>query len=149
MSIKKALLFMCMLVIGLTGCSMIEEGKNSINYAQKAIDYVNEVSTFANEAPGLVEKAINDGAARKELETRLREIQKDIPAFNELTPPDVAKDMHQQIVGYNEKLNELIDTTMKKVEEGKMDVEQFKNSDLMQTIQQVQDLKDKIQNLGQ
>ncbi|MDC2866289.1 DUF6376 family protein [Bacillus sp. BP-3] len=148
MSIKKALLFMFMLVIGLTGCSMIEEGKNSINYAQKAIDYVNEMSAFANEAPGLVEKSINDGAARKELETRLREIQKDIPAFNELTPPDVAKDIHQQIVRYNEKLNELINTTMKKVEEGKMDVEQFKNSELMQTIQQIQDLKDKIQNLG-
>ncbi|WP_243526246.1 DUF6376 family protein [Bacillus pseudomycoides] len=149
MTIKKAWLFLLMMVIGLTGCSMIKEGKNSIDYAQKAIDYVNEVSTFANEAPGLAGKAINDSAARKELETRLREIQKDIPAFNELTPPDVAKDSHQQIVGYNEKLNELIDTTMKKVEEGKMDVDQFKNSELMQTIQQVQKLKDKIQNLGQ
>ena len=30
-----------------------------------------------------------------------------------------------------------------------MDVEQFKNSELMQTIDQVRDLKDKIQNLGQ
>ena len=149
MTIKKALLFLLIVVIGLTGCSMIEKGKNSIDYAQKSMDYVNEVSTFANEAPGLVEKAINDSAARKELETRLREIQKDIPAFNELTPPDVAKDIHQLIVGYNEKLNGLIDTTMKKVEEGKIDVEQFKNSELMQTIQQVQDLKDKIQNLGQ
>ncbi|MBO1626097.1 DUF6376 family protein [Bacillus arachidis] len=149
MTIKKALLFLLMMVIGLTGCSMIEKGKNSIDYAQKTKDYVNEVSTFANEAPGLVGKAINDSAARKELETRLSEIQKDIPAFNELTPPDVAKDIHQQIVGYNEKLNELIDTTMKKVEEGKMDVEQFKNSEFMQTIQQVQDLKEKIQNLGQ
>ncbi|ENQ3076929.1 hypothetical protein ACEOWG_000068 [Bacillus cereus] len=148
MTIKKALLFLFMMVIGLTGCSMIEEGKNSIDYAQKAKDYVNEVSAFANEAPGLVEKAINDSASRKELETRLREIQKDISAFNDLTPPDVAKDIHQQIVGYNEKLNGLIDTTMKKVEEGKMDVEQFKNSELMQTIQQIQDSKDKIQNLG-
>ncbi|KEK24137.1 DUF6376 family protein [Bacillus gaemokensis] len=149
MTIKKALLFLFVMVIGLTGCSMIEEGKNSIDYAQKATDYVNEVSTFANEAPGLVEKAINDSAARKELETKLGEIQKDIPAFNELTPPDVAKDIHQQIVGYNEKLNALIDTTTKKIEQGKMDVEQFKNSELMQTVQQVRDLKDKVQNLGQ
>ncbi|WP_459501593.1 DUF6376 family protein [Bacillus sp. C1] len=147
--IKKAMLFLFIMVIGLTGCSMIEEGKNTVDYAQKATDYVNEVSTFANEAPQLVEKAINDSAARKELETKLNEIQKDIPAFNELTPPDVAKDIHQQIVGYNEKLNTLIDTTVNKIEEGKMDVEQFKNSELMQTVQQVQDLKDKIQNLGQ
>lgn len=140
---------MFLITIGLMGCSMIEEGKNSIDYAQKATDYVNKVSAFANEAPGLVEKAINDSAARKELETKLGDLQKDIPAFNELIPPDVAKDIHQQIVGYNEKLNALIDTTMKKIEEGKIDVEQFKNSELMKTVQQVQDLKDKVQNLGQ
>ncbi|WP_312506277.1 DUF6376 family protein, partial [Bacillus luti] len=119
------------------------------DYAQKATDYVNEVSAFANEAPALAEKAINDGEARKELEAKLNEIKQDIPAFNELTPPDVAKDLHEQIVGYNEKLSALIDTSMKKIEEGKMDVEQFKNSELMQTIDQVRDLKDKIQNLGQ
>ncbi|MCX2827296.1 hypothetical protein COM13_05030 [Bacillus pseudomycoides] len=149
MKLKKTMLLVFLITIGLMGCSMIEEGKNSIDYAQKATDYVNKVSAFANEAPGLVEKAINDSAARKELETKLGDIQKDIPAFNELTPPDVAKDIHQQIVGYNEKLNALIDTTMKKIEEGKIDVEQFKNSELMKTVQQVQDLKDKVQNLGQ
>ncbi|PGT98294.1 MULTISPECIES: DUF6376 family protein [Bacillus cereus group] len=145
----KSILLVFIVSMGLIGCSMVEEGKNSLDYAQKATDYVNEVSAFANEAPSLIEKAINDGEARKELETKLNEIKQDIPAFNELTPPDVAKDLHEQIVGYNEKLSELIDTSMKKIEEGKMDVEQFKNSELMQTIDQVRDLKDKVQNLGQ
>ena len=145
----KSILLVFIVSIGLMGCSIVEEGKNSIDYAQKATDYVNEISAFANEAPALAEKAINDGTARKELETKLNEIKQDIPAFNELTPPDVAKDLHQQIVGYNEKLNSLIDTSMKKIEEGKMDVEQFKNSELMQTIDQVRDLKEKVQNLGQ
>ncbi|PGL98638.1 hypothetical protein CN943_07110 [Bacillus thuringiensis] len=145
----KSILLVFIVSIGLMGCSIVEEGKNSIDYAQKATDYVNEISAFANEVPALAEKAINDGTARKELETKLNEIKQDIPAFNELTPPDVAKDLHQQIVGYNEKLNSLIDTSMKKIEEGKMDVEQFKNSELMQTIDQVRDLKDKVQNLGQ
>ena len=36
---------------------------------------------------------------------------------------------------------------MTKIEEGKVDVEQFKNSELMQTV--VRDLKEKVQNLGQ
>ncbi|EJS67815.1 hypothetical protein CON38_25485 [Bacillus cereus] len=145
----KFILLVFIVSIGLMGCSVVEEGKNSLNYAQKATDYVNEISAFANEAPALAEQAVNDKEARKELETKLNEIKQDIPAFNELTPPDVAKDLHQQIVGYNEKLNALIDTSMKKIEEGKIDVEQFKNSELMQTLDQVQDLKDKIQNLGQ
>ncbi|QWH17285.1 hypothetical protein EXW62_09285 [Bacillus mycoides] len=148
MKFTKTLLLSIVVSIGLMGCSLVEEGKNSIDYAQKATDYVNEISAFANEAPALAEKAVNDGEARKELETKLTEIKQDIPAFNELTPPDVAKDLHQQIVGYNEKLNTLIDTSMQKIEEGKMNVEQFKNSELMQTIEQVQDLKDKVQNLG-
>ncbi|MED3086216.1 DUF6376 family protein [Bacillus toyonensis] len=145
----KSILLVLIVSIGLIGCSIVEEGKNSLDYAQKATDYVNEISAFANEAPALAEKAVNDKEARKELEAKLNEIKQDIPAFNELTPPDVAKDLHQQIVGYNEKLNTLIDTSMKKVEEGKIDVEQFKNSELMQTMDQVRDLKDKVQNLGQ
>ncbi|MCU5395552.1 DUF6376 family protein [Bacillus toyonensis] len=145
----KSILLVLIVSIGLIGCSIVEEGKNSLDYAQKATDYVNEISAFANEAPALAEKAVNDKEARKELEAKLNEIKQDIPAFNELTPPDVAKDLHQQIVGYNEKLNTLIDMSMKKVEEGKIDVEQFKNSELMQTMDQVRDLKDKIQNLGQ
>ncbi|MBJ8074602.1 hypothetical protein JDS92_04420 [Bacillus cereus group sp. N12] len=145
----KSILLVLIVSIGLIGCSIVEEGKNSLDYAQKATDYVNEISAFAHEAPALAEKAVNDKEARKELEAKLNEIKQDIPAFNELTPPDVAKDLHQQIVGYNEKLNTLIDTSMKKVEEGKIDVEQFKNSELMQTMDQVRDLKDKIQNLGQ
>ncbi|MGX5617935.1 DUF6376 family protein [Bacillus cereus] len=145
----KSILLVFIVSIGLMGCSIVEEGKNSIDYAQKATDYVNEINAFANDAPALAEKAINDSGARKELETKLSEIKQDIPAFNELTPPDVAKDLHQQIVGYNEKLNTLIDTAMTKIEEGKVDVEQFKNSELMQTVDQVRDLKDKVQNLGQ
>ena len=122
----KSILLVFIVSIGLMGCSIVEEGKNSIDYAQKATDYVNEISAFANDAPALAEKAVNDSEARKELETKLSEIKQDIPAFNELTPPDVAKDIHQQIVGYNEKLNALIDTAMTKIEEGKVDVEQFK-----------------------
>ncbi|MGH1296817.1 DUF6376 family protein [Bacillus pretiosus] len=145
----KSILLVFIVSIGLMGCSLVEQGKNSLDYAQKATDYVNEISAFANDAPALAEKAVNDSEARKELETKLNEIKQDIPAFNELTPPDVAKDLHQQIVGYNEKLNTLIDTAMTKIEEGKVDVEQFKNSELMQTIDQVRDLKEKVQNLGQ
>jgi hypothetical protein len=145
----KSILLVCIVSIGLMGCSLVEQGKNSIDYAQKATDYVNEISAFASDAPALAEKAVNDSEARKELETKLNEIKQDIPAFNELTPPDVAKDLHQQIIGYNEKLNTLIDTAMTKIEEGKVDVEQFKNSELMQTIDQVRELKDKVQNLGQ
>ena len=145
----KSTLVVFIVTIGLMGCSLVEQGKNSIDYAQKATDYINEISAFANDAPALAEKAVNDSEARKELEAKLSEIKQDIPAFNELTPPDVAKDLHQQIVGYNEKLNTLIDTAMTKIEEGKVDVEQFKNSELMQTVDQVRDLKEKVQNLGQ
>lgn len=115
----KSTLVVFIVTIGLMGCSLVEQGKNSIDYAQKATDYVNEISAFANDAPALAEKAVNDSEARKELEAKLSEIKQDIPAFNELTPPDVAKDLHQQIVGYNEKLNTLIDTAMTKIEEGK------------------------------
>ncbi|MDM5154496.1 DUF6376 family protein [Bacillus sp. DX1.1] len=148
MIMNKTVLLLFMMVFGLMGCSAIEEGKNSIDYFSKATEYINEVSNFASEAPALAEKAINDDAARKELESKLQQIQKDIPAFNELTPPDVAKDIHQQIVDYNEKLNTLIDTSVKNIEAGKMDLAAFENSELMKKVQELKDLAGEIQNLG-
>ena len=51
----KSILLVFIVSIGLMGCSIVEEGKNSIDYAQKATDYVNEISAFANDAP-LAEK---------------------------------------------------------------------------------------------
>ena len=49
----KSILLVFIVSIGLMGCSIVEEGKNSIDYAQKATDYVNEISAFANDAPAL------------------------------------------------------------------------------------------------
>lgn len=54
----KSILLVFIVSIGLMGCSIVEEGKNSIDYAQKATDYVNEISAFANDAPALAEKAL-------------------------------------------------------------------------------------------
>ncbi len=34
---------------------------------KKATDYINEISAFANDAPALAEKAVNDSEARKRI----------------------------------------------------------------------------------
>ncbi|WP_369900006.1 DUF6376 family protein [Bacillus manliponensis] len=145
---KKIALFFMML-FAVTGCSVIEEGKNSLDYANEAVTYIDHVGTFASELTTLAQDAVNDEAARKELETKLQDLQKESKAFNELTPPDFAKDIHQQIIDYNNQLNELIDSTTKNIEEGKANLADFQNSELMQTVQQLQDLKTKVENLGQ
>ncbi|CAM4170616.1 hypothetical protein BAMA_19450 [Bacillus manliponensis] len=146
---KKIVLFFMMMLLAVTGCSVIEEGKNSLDYANEAVTYIDHVGTFAGELTTLAQDAVNDEAARKELETKLQDLQKESKAFNELTPPDFAKDIHQQIVDYNNQLNELIDSTTKNIEEGKANLADFQNSELMQTVQQLQDLKTKVENLGQ
>lgn len=146
---KKIGLFFMMMLFVVTGCSAVEEGKNSLDYANKAIEYINSVSAFASEVPTLAQDAVNDEAARKELETKLQDLQKESEAFNKLTPPDFAKDIHQQIVDYNNQLNSLVDSTTKNIEEGKANLADFQNSELMQTVQQLQDLKTKVENIGQ
>lgn len=146
---KKILLFFMMMLFTVTGCSVVEEGQNSLDYANKAIAYIDEVSAFASEAPALAQEAVNDEAARKELETKLQDLQKEVSAFNELTPPDFAKDIHQQIVDYNNQLSSLIDSTEQNIEAGKINLAEFQNSELMQTVQDLQELKKKVENLGQ
>lgn len=146
---KKILLFCMMMLFTVTGCSIVEEGKDSLDYANKAIEYIDGVSTFASEAPALAQDAVNDEAARKELEVKLQDLQKEISVFNELTPPDFAKDMHQQIVDYNNQLSSLIDSTEQNIKDGKVNLAEFQNSELMQTVQDLQELKKKVESLGQ
>lgn len=65
MKFTKTMLLSIVVSIGLMGCSLVEEGKNSIDYAQKATDYVNEISAFANEAPALVKRLLRMGKPGK------------------------------------------------------------------------------------
>lgn len=149
---KKTLLsttiFLILMMI-VMGCSAIEEVNNSINYIDKAADYVNKMGTFADEVPPLIDKASTDPATLEQLDEKLKEIQKEIESFNQLTPPEFAKDIHSQVLEHNQKLEEAINLYTESVEKGEFDPSALQNSDLMNQINELTEMIDQIQSLGE
>lgn len=148
---KKILLYFATLILisGITSaCSAIEEVNNSINYIEEATEYINKISTFANEAPSLIEKAATENEALKQLDTQITEIEKEVKEFNQLTPPDFAKDIHAQILEHNQALEAAIESYKNSIEEGTFDPKALQNSELMNQLETISRMLDQVQNLG-
>ncbi|CAH0347650.1 DUF6376 family protein [Bacillus sp. CECT 9360] len=135
-------------MVVLSGCSLLGEVNNSIDYANEAKDYLDKASQFAEDVPQLAQDAVTNQEARENLETELKTMKEEIQTFNETKAPSIAEDIHTQIEEYNAKLSEGIDTYLKNIENGNYDLAQLENSEIMQTINDLTSLMNKIENLG-
>ncbi|MFC3885695.1 DUF6376 family protein [Bacillus songklensis] len=133
----------------LGGCSSLDDVNSTLTYANEATDYVNEASDFAKEVPSLAEQAVSDQQAAEELEKKLKEMKKDIESFNELQPPDMAAELHQQIIDQNNKVIEGIDLYLDNIKDGKLDPRILENTEIFQSIQEITSIIDQIKKLGQ
>ncbi|GGI13865.1 DUF6376 family protein [Gottfriedia solisilvae] len=133
----------------LGGCSSLESVNNTVTYVNEATDYVNEAITFGNEVPLIAEQAVSDQQAAKELETKLEEMKKDIKEFNELQSPDMAADLHQQMVEQNNKVLVGIDLYLNNIEDGKLDPAIVENTEMFKSIQEIAGIIEQIKQLGQ
>lgn len=145
---KKWLAVALTTVIGLSGCSFLEDVNGTIDYVNQATDYVNEASEFANEVPAMAERAITDPEALADLETRLLEMKQEIETFNDLEAPGLAEDIHQQVMDYNDKALEGINVFLLNIENGQLDPALLENTEVFSTLQELADLSEKIQQLG-
>ncbi|WP_108671006.1 DUF6376 family protein [Peribacillus acanthi] len=138
-------LFSCMI---LSGCGLLEGVNNTLNYVNDATAYVQTLNDAAAELPGLAEQAVKDTAALKELETKLEQLKTDIQTFNEIDPPAIANGLHDKIVTQNEKLESSIDSFHQQVKKGNGTIQEFQNSEIMTTINEITKLRDQIQQIG-
>jgi hypothetical protein len=136
-------------VIGLSGCSFLEEVNGTIDYVNQATDYVNEATEFANEVPAMAEQAITDPQALADLETRLLEMKQEIEAFNGLEAPNLAEDLHQQVMEQNNRALEGINVFLSNIENGELDPALLENTELFTTLQELTELSNQIQQLGE
>lgn len=131
----------------LSGCSFLGEVNESLDYVNEATNHIDTLNTFAEDAPQLVQEAISDPAAREELETQLVSLQQDIEeSINLNEVPSIAENIHQELVDKNELL--LIEIN-KVLEDGQIAVEKLEESELFQTVNEVTDLMNQLENLGQ
>ncbi|MCC2252186.1 MAG: DUF6376 family protein [Bacillota bacterium] len=134
---KSFLLLITVTLVFLSGCSLLEETTHSLNYANEASDYINTLSNFAEETSSL------EGQA---LLSHLESLKGTIEDFMTIDPPTIATDIHQEL---ENKSQVLLDTTNNIIDSGETAVEQLKQSDLYQTIENITDLKNQIEALDQ
>jgi len=131
----------------LSGCSLIGEVNNTLEYANTTTEYVNSAKDFANEVPELANDAVTNEEARQQLEEELTSMKKEINKFNETEVPIIAEDIHNQIVSTNEKLEEGIDLYLINIENGKLDPAILEDSRILTTVNEISSLMDQIEKL--
>ncbi|UOE57276.1 DUF6376 family protein [Bacillus sp. CMF12] len=131
----------------LSGCSVLGEVNNSIDYVNEATEHINTLSDFAEEAPQMIQDAAADPALKQELEDRLTTLKQEVEEFIALQDiPTLAEDVHQELVTQNEALLAEIN---KVLENGNLALDQLENSELFTTINETTSLINRIEALGQ
>ncbi|WP_147535823.1 DUF6376 family protein [Bacillus marasmi] len=140
-------LFAGMLIL-LGGCNVINEAKNTVTYIDQAIEFINTATDFANDAPPLAKRAVEDTQAATELETMLLDMKNEIEEFNSLQAPEIAADLHQQIVDNNTVVLNGINLYLESIEDGKLDPAILENTEIFQTINDMSGLINELKKLG-
>ncbi|MBP3041648.1 hypothetical protein J9303_19590 [Bacillaceae bacterium Marseille-Q3522] len=138
-----------LLLVFLTACSFLDDAQNTLDYVNETTDYINTATAFAEEVPGLAEQAVTDQQAAEDLEARLTEMEESITAFSELQAPGVVEDLHQQLLDHNETIQSGIDLYQENIKDGKLDPAVLENTEIGQSIHDIQDIFNQIQEIGQ
>jgi benzoyl-CoA reductase/2-hydroxyglutaryl-CoA dehydratase subunit BcrC/BadD/HgdB len=141
------LMFLVVVLWLVTGCSIADKVNNSLNYTEEATSFISNAARLAEQWPALAEKAITDPEARNKLKTELTVMKERILKFNAIEAPAFAKNIHQQLVSYNETLMQEINGYLEKINSGVIDWKSLKDSPLVDTLNQVTQILDRLQNL--
>ncbi|WP_373228770.1 DUF6376 family protein [Cohnella sp.] len=142
---KLMLLLLMFASLMLSACSLLEKANSSLEYVNQATEHINNLSDFAEQAPRMIQDASLNSEAKQELENRLNSLKKDIEHFNLTKAPSVAKDIHQQLVEKNKLLLQEINQV---VDNGHLSLDKIQNSQLLNTINDVTSLINRINSLG-
>ncbi|WP_456276631.1 DUF6376 family protein [Bacillus sp. AK128] len=128
----------------LSGCSVVEGINDTLEYTNNAMEHVDTWSNFGQEAPALIQDAATNPEAKEALETELTTLLTEIEEFNQSEPPAIAQDIHQQIVEKNDAIKGIIENAMVN---GEVVVEKLQNSELLQFVNEMTELKNLIEGL--
>lgn len=142
---KLKILFIVAVFMLLSGCSLLGEVNDSIDYVNTTTDHIATLNAFAEEAPQLIQDAITDPQVKQELEAQLVTLKQDIEEFISLSDiPTIAESIHQELVNKNEVLLSEINQVL---QNGHLALDKLENSQLITTITDITNLMNRIENL--
>jgi hypothetical protein len=137
-----------MLLFLLPGCSLLQEVNQTLNYGIEATDLIQDANLFAEQLPELAEQAIANPELIDNLKQELETMKERIINFNSLVPPEIAEELHNQLMGYTEMMKQEIDQYLQAINDQGIDLEALKNAPILETIQNMATLLLKIEQLG-
>ncbi|MEH7272319.1 DUF6376 family protein [Neobacillus vireti] len=132
----------------LGGCSFLNDAQDTLSYINEATDYLSAATDFANEAPALAQQAVSDIQAAEDLQALLQDMQQTVESFSDLQAPDIATELHQQIVEQNSAILTEIETYLTNFKDGLLDPAILENTELFQSVQDITSIIDQIQQLS-
>lgn len=146
---KRLIVITTSILLLLSGCSFLDDAKNTVTYINESTDYLAQATDFANDAPALAQQAITDLQAAEELEAMLKEMKQNVEAFNDQKAPEIMADLHQQIVEKNNSIAAGIDTYLANIKNGLLDPAVLENTELFQSAKDITSIIDEIKKLGE
>ncbi|MBP1156935.1 MULTISPECIES: DUF6376 family protein [unclassified Paenibacillus] len=145
---KRMTVLVILLAMLLSGCGVLNEVNQSLNYVNQATTYINEASAFAEDITALSEQILTDPEARAQLLQKLDDMKQRIQDFNGIEPPKIAQQIHEKLVTYNDTLQQGINDTIQQIQTGVWDPQMLQNSGLLETIGQITNILDQLNQLG-
>ncbi|MCR2802751.1 DUF6376 family protein [Paenibacillus soyae] len=142
---KLTIWLMALSLFVLPGCGILETVDSSINFATETTNYMNELTTFGQDMNEMAQQALTDPEARAALEQQLTDLKDQIASYADIQVPDYAKDLHDQIVAYNETLQQNLDQAIANVEQGKA---AFEATGIPETLNKINELLGQLNALN-
>ncbi|WP_079528607.1 DUF6376 family protein [Halobacillus hunanensis] len=145
----KKLFILPLLLVALSGCSLIEEATNGLQYTEDVTQFIADAEEFSSDLPQLIEQAQNDATAFADVEQRLQEFQTEIEEVQSLNPPELAESIHNDLMGYTEQLESGVEEMIQAAQEQVINIEAVENSALFQAIRDIQEIQQNLNQLGE
>lgn len=144
---RAAAIGLSILILG--GCSLLNEASSTLTYAADVKEFLNETQQFASEVPALLEEAAANPAIVQDIQAELENMKQNINGIQELDAPAIAEGVHSELINYSTQLETSINKALSQIENGHFDPSSLvENTDFMQTIQELQELQENIEQLG-
>lgn len=142
---KLTIWLMALSLFILPGCGILETVDSSITFATETTDYMNELTTFGQDMNTMAQQALTDAEARTALKEQLVDLKDQITNYADIQVPDYAKDLHGQIVAYNETLQQNLDQAIANIEQGKA---AFEATGIPETVNKINELLGQLNALN-
>jgi hypothetical protein len=147
----KGLMILLASIFIFSGCSIIQEVGNAVDYAGSVKSYVTNMVTLTGEARDLTTEGsfIKDELAREQLISKLVSIKAEITTFKTLNPPDMAADLHQKMLDSSLSMEQGVDIYLEELRKDQIDPKKLLKADehLNHALNQINSIWTEIQNI--